>query len=240
MAVNIPKWVPEMPTTLAEGPDSPVWEWAERVSCTQIFRGPYAVALAGKVYEGTAGEGDLLGLVCTRSRVEKEKGGRGKLTILWQSPESTAPTGGTVPVDSVRLAPMELNPRVERHSRYASLTDLQREDARAAFEGGSQAVRDDAYGRLPALGQELVGKMRRGTENFYAAGMRYSWTAYYTVLPALTVGGFIEAPGGPLALAIGGLSCLRIADELESEGPYYRVTRNWLAAPSGYWDGDLY
>ena len=88
----------------------------------------------------------------------------------------------------------------------------------------------------------LWDKLIRGTENFYLAGFRYSWTrAYWSIAGTINLGGYIESPGGPLTgMFPAGISWLRQADDVKFTGQHFRYTVSWLGAPDGHWDTDLY
>ncbi len=94
-----------------------------------------------------------------------------------------------------------------------------------------------------AIEATILADLRlKGVESYYLSGFKYTWTLAFWEKPALNVGGYIEAPYGPLGdtIEILGLASLRQADSLQFNGQNHKLTRSWLCAPNGHWDPDLY
>lgn len=238
MPANSPIW--KGSTSLTEHKESPVWDYGESVTVTQIYEGPYATCLAAASPNGTIGTGDLASFMVARCTVTKRAGGIGRMVLVWVMGGTgvTLPTV-SLPASEEDLEPFELNPKLERHPRYAELTLEEVQNVRTAVDGAADerdAAFDWIWNNGSAAAIELYDKRARGTETYYLAGFRYAVTSYYWALPALTDGGYIEALGG----ALSGFSCLRVADRVSLQNGVWRVTRNWLCGPSGHWDADLY
>ena len=92
-----------------------------------------------------------------------------------------------------------------------------------------------------AAGTILCDLRLKGTDNYYLSGMSYRLVQHSWTEPQILLGGFIQAPSGPLApFFTGGFSWLRESDVLDFDGSIYRLTKTWKGAPSGHRDADLY
>jgi hypothetical protein len=236
-------WKPVAPG-LVEQANSPQLEYTgNSARRTRSFKGLHSLCLTSIPYPGTIGTAADAGWVVESSSVAREKGDIGILTVVW----IPAPFViiGTIPLppDEAGIAPTALNPKIERHPRYNSLTPQQLQNVQDALAAGAGGDTSKAYLDLPARGQELYTKISQGWETFYLAGMTYSWAKYYYSLPALSLGSYPETPGGPLAPYLRNMSCLRAADSLVWAQYCWKLTRTWLAMPNlpgTCWDPQLY
>lgn len=233
-------------SSLVEQPDSRSREWTRDGGLieTRIYVAEYDVAVAGQKSPYTVGTGDLTGFIIRSSTVQAMRPLLGKLVDVWQAGgEDGDPEANPLPSDTVSVSGTNQSPKTERHPRYISLASIAGElgYVEDALRGATPTKRDDAYAELSALGQELVDKIRAGNESFYMASLRYSWTSYYYTAPTMYRGGWVEPPGGPLAgYFVGSISWLREADDLNFDGNFWQLTRNWLGGPNGSWDNQLY
>jgi hypothetical protein len=244
-----PTFVPASPALVLQ-PESAELDYADKATYTQVYRGPYSLCVSSASPKGTLGTGALAGYTVIRSTVSREPRGIGKLTTIW---ELTTPPGGTqLPPDEVAFEPWELNPRIEKHPRYAGLADVGANHTnffqaiRDALNHPDEAVRSTAEFGIKdavvgnALAAELLEKLQKGQDTFYRCGIKYTHSFHSLTAPACTIGGYIETPTGPLASSLSSFQCLRQADSLVWTGSFWKCTRTWLAAPDADWDSDLY
>jgi len=225
---------------LQEQPGSPVIEYAEKATRTQTFKGPYALALSSALARGTVGTGTDEGWVVARCVVAKEPRNIGVLTIVWEAGGVAA--GAELPPLKFSCKPHRIPRPLKYNPRYAALTAAQLDAIDKALEADS--VKGNQYYQSfvgVALALELFNKRKRGQESYMLYGLEYSYTTATWTLPALTLGGFIDTPDGPMAGALpAGASWLRLADDFQFTGSYYETVRSWIGSPSGDWDADIY
>jgi hypothetical protein len=236
-------------TALLFQPDSGRLSMADRVTFTDVYKGPDSVCRAGLLRRGTYGSGERDGWVVTSSVVEPDKGTVSKLTINW---EAGGPSASSIflPLSEFDSQVVELYPKIERAGFFADITRDTLSAAYSAVLGATKAQRDAAWSYLnglddpqKTLGLKLVQKLQNGEESWYVAGMRYMFIYYSFSLPTLSLGGFIETPSIAASVGLGSMSWLRLADFFQSagvNGSAYRVTQTWLGGPEGHWDTDIY
>lgn len=241
--------------SLIESNDSPSYVVAGgQVAQTRIYHAKFSVCLANILYEGAIGTGDQSGYVLTSCTVQHIGSEQGRLTYVWGAAGSGS--GVTLPPDEVSVSGDNLSPRVESHKRYKPLdgvnVDWEGESVpllavvQNAVQATSSTTRAKAIAILTAtpvsaLALELVKKLEAGREAFYMAALRYSWTTHSFTIPTMYRGGWIEAPGGPLAgYFVADIDWLREADDLQYSAGIWRLTRSWLGGPNGHWDLQLY
>lgn len=233
-----PKWIG--PTDqLLEMPDSPDYNLSSgNTRCTRSYMGQYNLAVASILPRGTIGTGDMSGWNVIECRATRSRGAVGKLVITY-APYGAA-SGFALPPDVFSITPFEVNPALEKNRRYSSLTD----DDFAKVDNCIRAFQKNGATPFPLTGMllDLFNKKKRGNTNYYLAGFTYSWTRSYFLLTGVAnVGGYIEAPGGPLGSFIPStFSCLRKADDIKRADWIYQYTTSWLCGPSGHFDPDLY
>lgn len=233
-----PKWIG--PTDqLIEMPDSPTYTLGRDPACTRAYLGTHEMAMAGALPRGTYGTMAMAGWIVQKSTINRQRGGIGKLTVIWGA--SGSASGQQLPPDEVGLAPFEVNPAIEKNKRYSSLNDA---DFAKVADAYSAFSKKDGTNTIPLAGMllDLFNKKKRGTTHFYLAGFKYSWTrSFYLLVGVVNVGGYSQAPLGPLASFIPNtFDCVRTADDLKWTGTMYTYTCAWLCGPAGHFDPDLY
>lgn len=231
-------------TTLTEHKTSPRYEFSSRNTCTKILEGVLAVCLSTAPARGTFGTGDQAGYRVERSTVEPLGNGFGRLTIIYEAGGDGA-SDSLLPADEYSAEPFEVNPAVEKHPNFTAITQdtlIKINSVRDSAIGTERVTaKDEINAAGPASAIKLLALKLKGVESFYLAGIKYTWTKHYWTIPAMTFGGYINAPSGPLAAYFtSGLSWLRQSDSLSFDGTKYRLTRSWIGGPSGHWDTDLY
>lgn len=237
--MGTPKWVGTT-ATLKEQPGSPTTEFGEKAIRTQTFKGPYALCLSSALVRGTSGTGSDAGWIVARSTVSKERGAIGTLTIVWEAGGTAS--GASLPPVKFSCHPERISRPLKYHPRYAGLSKEQIDAVDKALE--ADGVRGNAFLAgiaAVALAMELYEKRKRGQENYYLAGLKYSYTTASWTMPSLTLGGSIETPDGPMSGDLpASSSWLRMADDFEFTGAHYEVMRSWIGSPAGLWDTDIY
>lgn len=258
----------EQPDSRAVRSDGPLTE-------TRIYAADYDTCRAAVKVKGAGGSGDLTGYIIQSSILTPQRGEWAKLTDTWVAGGPDAdPETIPLPEDTFSLQSQDLNPSVEKNIGFADCAlDTTRYDATGATgttadhktliawvrEAGlstEPTVSNPAWNALVGFvsspgGDEfdqalvLADLLRRGIQNFYKASFVYTWTQYFYSEPTITVGGFIQTPGGPLASAIAGLGlvCLAQADDLSYDGQFYQLTNKWICALDDnetHWEPVLY
>lgn len=228
--------------TLAEDPGSPQTVLGESVVRTRTYRGTYALCAASALPRGTLGTGDETGFSVRQCTYAREKGDRGILVIEW---EATAGSALPAPPDEFSLEPFDINPRVERHPNFSSVTAQELAQIWQARNGSTADERDEALQWVYANGSDqavvLVDLFVKGVENYYLSGLKFSQLIHSYSAPSCTLGGFIQVPfGAGSGLIPSGASWLRKADGLTWSGGVYKLTRTWVGAPLGHWDPVIY
>jgi hypothetical protein len=230
---------------LVESPTSPVYSFGDKNTCTRTFRASFAICLTWAPRKGATGTGILAlpGYTVMKSTCSKQSRGIGELVVEYEA--SSAASGATLPPDKFSLEPFEVNPKVEQHQYFSALSVTDREKVRAWVDAAEEATRAENKGKITGANSALMlalgEKILKGVETFYMAGVKYTWTTSLWTVPALSAGGYVETPFGPMAPYLGtGFSWLREADSCNYTGSYYELTRSWMGGPSGHWDPDLY
>lgn len=231
--------------SLVEVPGSPSYELAEKIQKTRTYTGLYSLCVSGALAKGTVGVGGNAGYVVSKCSVSRQRGDIGTVAIVW---EAGADSGQPLPLDEYSVEPVELNPRLEKHPYFASITEPHLDLVHNAAIGSDSTARNQARGKVEGLAtadaaaaQYLLSLMSRGVETYYLAGARYTWVASSYTAPSATMGGFIQTPlGTPWFTLPVGWSWLREADALEQSGGIYKIKRSWLGGPGGHWDTTLY
>lgn len=249
MAANSPVWKGHPEGILAETAASGRLGLGERITYTTQHAGRYGDALAYALAHprgsswvlsigGTSGTFYVEEAIC-----EPDRGGKGVATVTYSLASGT----GAVPADEFSLSPFEINPALESHSYFSSLTadDLSKARARhTAPTASGKTSLDNAIDAVAnkTLVNKLLQKWDRGNETYYLAGYHFTHTLHFTACPTLSAGGFIQDPFGAFSGYVlgAGLSWLRQADELVWSNGLWKLTRSWLGAPAGHWDTDLY
>lgn len=246
MPANSPIWKGLPSGTLVELAGSGQLKLAERITFMQKFGGRYldCLTFANSHPRGSTwyiSLGGVPNLFQTEDATcEHEKGGKGTATINYVYL-------GSVPPEEFALTPFEINPKIEKHKYFKTLTDADRKTAKQAFNAASaaaQATLDAAVSAKlnSALMTSLINKWLKGEENYYLAGFKFQHTLYFTTSPSTDPGGYIQDPFGSFSgyVSGAGLSWLRQADEVCWNNGLWKVTRTWIGGPAGNWDTDLY
>jgi hypothetical protein len=240
----------------------------DRIMFKQVWEGTYGAAktaqlIAPRGYFGTLLDGFAMqGWVVATSDLKPTKGCKGQLTISWEP-------GGVhaympLPCSDFRIEPMELYPRIERNllfnqfdagfTSYPNITldmvGLCYQAVHAATAAAKKAAEQAVYSYSDSwqsdLGVVLLDKLRKGEETFYLGSMKFIWWYFSYTLPSLSMGAFIQWPGGPGSVPTAlpsSMSFLRLADNMEpvgANGSMYKVTMTHLGGPLGHWDPDIY
>lgn len=231
--------------TITESVDSPQYDYGKNLTKTRIYVGSEAECLAYALRPGVLGTGADAGFVCDGSTVMPAGGTNYRVTIKY-----IAYGPADLPQDEYSVDPFEINPKLEKHPRYAGLTEENLETVKQAVDANSLSARTQAWNEIAGSFDinmpemlEIVKKLLRGQDSYYLPGLKYVWSSHYPVdgVPALTLGGTIETPGGPCAPYLPpGATWLREADKLAWTGTVWKVTRVWVGAPTGHWDTDIY
>lgn len=204
MAAPSPIWRPAGATVLLYfQPNTGANQFADRVTVTDIYKGAYDTCTAGLLRRGTYGTGFRAGWVVTSSKVERERGFIGTLTINWETGGPSADSA-FLPLDDFEEESIELNPKVERNKEFYGTTwpgnpndkisdetiSLVYQAAHAGTVQGRQAALDDlnALAGTAANDQYLWGivlldLLRSGAETYYLGGTRYRWYWHSFTLP---------------------------------------------------------
>lgn len=239
---------------LVEQPDSGSIEITDRVVLTKRYRAKYAVCMANLPSRGSIGTGDTAGYLVDSATVTRERGDMGLLTVKWAAGGGSDEGGQPLPADEFRVSPIEINPNIRVHPWYKPLKDvaINTEPVLAiikrAVEHEDPALMRQEAGKLNVLDPDLLAranslmkKLRDGNDAYYFAGVRYIWTSYHWTTPDITIGGYTESPGGPLAGYFHpSFSFLRESDALDTDSGAYRLTRSWLGSTDGRWEEDIY
>lgn len=226
---------------LWEQPQSGAIDLDDRITKVNTYEGLYSLCLSVGLTlpKGTVGTGTNAGWQVLKTEIRKTKHRLGSLHVTWQSISWLDP----LPADEFSCEPVEINPSLEKHPRYAPLTEAEVENVRAAIQASTDKARADSKAALSSLGLELLAKLARRQDSYYLAGIRYRWTSYWWTMPAMTPGGFVQTPGGPMAGFLpASMDFLRECDANSGGGDagYLKLTRSWVGGPSGHWDTQIY
>jgi hypothetical protein len=251
-------------TLLFSGAETGTLTAGDRVRFSDILYGPLALCYASQPPRGAFGSGNFNGIginrtgwVVNQSVVTNLKAGIGKLSIEWEAGGAYATMA--LPVGDFSLTPQELYPKIERAGCFVGITFATLNVCYnclylATNSSGSPLVSSTfltdkiSDPTQLALAQNLVSKLLKGEETFYLAGWRYTYTYFSYTVPALSAGGIIRKPGGPLGGSLpAGVAWLRLADTMEPagvNGSMYKITVAFIGGPTmggvNYWDADVY
>jgi hypothetical protein len=242
MAANTPLHRGSHVSAIVETPRSGVWEIGDQITYTQEYEGKYADCVSAIVFKGVFGSGATAGLRCRSSKVTKDRGAKGMLTVVWEAYGSSS--GATLPADKFDLQPFDINPDLFQHPYWVAATALTTAE-REALLTYRNAQSDTQYAQTRAV---LTGSkatifldlLKKGIQNYQFSAFKYTYTFASWTIPTLNRKAYIEAAGGPLTSTLSGLSSLRVSDSMSNSQGYYEVTRTWLVGAAGYWDTTLY
>jgi hypothetical protein len=233
-------------TDLEEQPNSPEYTNGERIVCVRNFKGPYATALAAAPVRGSQGTGDQTGWLVDESRVVREKGGVGSLTIRYVPdaasllPSWPGASSTTLPLDECSVSHEKLETALEKHVNYSSLTEAQRDAVRLLLQNYDQYKADyEATVTGHALTNQLWLKLKRGMTHYVTYYPVYRWTLYSWQPPVGEAGGYIQTPYGPISVP-GSVVWLRQGDQIKHNGSHWVLERSWLGGDAASIDADIY
>ena len=237
-------------TGMTEVPESGGYELEWGYKFTMVLEGPssqvYTNAAAGYYSRGYIYS--IPGYIVNNAKITPMRGAKRRVEILWQSIDSyLAP-------DEWDVKSEDLQPHIERHPMFSSLTVDDYATVRLAFQAATLNGYSTGLNQLngtsnPPLANLLFSKLLQGMENYYLAGARYTWSSYYLPVgvPSLNAGGSIySSPGGPSGYVLpGGNSWLRYQDDAGQSnycplGGIVKLTRTFIGAPRSFWDADIY
>lgn len=253
---------------LTEIPTSPDIDLGEHATFTKTFRGSWNTCVAARINPGqyvADGEGNLFRMLSCK--LKKAKGERGFITFVneWVSGPTLAP-----PPDKYENDPAEFNPAVERNPNIIdpdtgiTLDDVIR--ARQSVQAPQILARGEnaASPYNPDTPQDItyqdfVRLLRQGTDTYYLAGMKLTWTRYYFTPQLIDRGGYTQVPGSDAHgdiipssfirnnvtndLVIPGddnFSWLRVSDKVNFGRDWFEHIRTWIGGPDGHFDPLLY
>ncbi len=223
---------------LVEQPDSPLHEFGENIVLTRTWRGPHPACVAAAPYRSALGSGIASGYKVAESRVARERGGIGILSVKYEI--NGQPSGAMLPPDDFDLSFQQLDRPLRSHSRYVTLTKEAQGYVHTAVEtADTDPAHADALVRIAALPgaqeqlcYELIDRLNRGISSYllwYPKVRRtiFSWTA-----PSSTSkGGFTQTPVIPGLTVPTGVTWLREGDQLNFNGTHWQLTQSWFGAP---------
>ena len=188
---------------LEEMPDSPEIERGEQATIRHSFKCDWETGktlLAG-IGRGTIFQDSYGNLTkCISSRLKRERGGviHAVFEVISEGLSFDNPP------DEFTIESFDDNPALEKHPRYADMTDKQRFLTRGAVDSSysfdTQAQLQTYITGLVGSGAggneacDLLNKMRRGNDSFYLPGFRVTWSQYAFGPWLINPGGYIEAP----------------------------------------------
>lgn len=225
---------------LEEQPDSPAWEFSERVTARRTWRGPYFICLDSAPLKGAIGTGVTAGMRVTKSTVTKERGGIGVLRVEYEGGQP--PQGATLPDDEATIDDQQIEIAIEKHPRYAGLSEGLLTDVKTLEETSKEnADHTSALSRVEAdsLANELYLKKRAGETHYALWVPVYRLVIHSWFAPTdLTTGGFVDTPPNYPVIPPPGYEWLRGGDKASFNGSTWTVEKTWIAAPQ--WDADIY
>lgn len=233
-----PLWIGD--NVLIEQPGSPEWTFEERVTLRRVWRGPHALSLSSAPLKGSLGTGMAAGMVVSKSRVQRERGAVGVLTVEYAN-SGTPTQGATLPPSEASVDTQQLDTALRFHPRYSSLSDDLKEKIKTLVETADTSTQSTALAAVNAnsLAKELYTKLRDGRTHYALWNPVYKLRVYSWIPPVgATVGGFRQAPPGVPITAPAGYEWIRQGDQVAFNGSQWVVESSWLAAPK--WDADLY
>lgn len=220
------------------------WRWDFKL------KGDYPT-LAAQVNAGIWSRGainlDYPGWIVSTAELASEKPDSATLVVHYES------TGGQLNPDEWDVDPEDLQPHIERNPLFAALSTNDIALVQQAFTALTASGQATAINQMQGIQNKdlatlLYNKLRQGLETYYLAMARYTWTTYYLAgtLPNLAQGGVTQTPGGPAGAVLPlGFAWLRLADKAGQAnygplGAVEKLTRQWIGAPNGFWDPDIY
>lgn len=230
-------------TALVEAPNSPQWVFGERILLTRLFAGPHATCLSSAPLKGVAGTGLAAGYIVEESRVDRDKGGQGRLSIQYSLPGGAAPgQGAQLPPDEVELQNEKLERALQKLPKYAGIGEPLLNDINILMETSDDTKRTASLARVNAnaLAKQLYEKLKKGETHYLLYAPVYRTLTHWWSPPGtVSSGGYLETPPTSLGVTLpAGLDWLREGDRLAFNGATWQLERKWIGVPD--WDSDVY
>jgi len=224
---------------LEEQAGSPDWGFADQVTLKRVWRGSYTLAKNSAPLKGSLGTGEAAGMVVAKSRVTRERGGIGLLTVEYETSGQPA-QGSTLPADEAGIETQQTDVVLRKHTRYSSLSESLRESIKTLMDNADASLQGPAKTAVNAnaLAKELYDKLLAGATHFALWVPVYKLKIHSWTAPAGNVGGFRQAPPNVPILPPAGYVWLRQGDKISFNGSVWVLEQSWIAAPE--WDTDIY
>lgn len=239
----------------------PTFGTGDRFTATRVFEGPYAACWSALPTKGDAatiavpGTSDSVNVWVESATLAGEDGNRGILTVTYAGVLDDA----TLPPDEWALRRDQLETSLEKHAAYSALF------AGALGENRLRAIEallkgEATYFDTETMAEEEAGWITDNTAPDYDADVHEIYrlraagkhvfalfppsltrVVYYADYPASASddGGYIDTPSVPTGLLLPtGIQWLRVGDELDWNGSYWRLTSAWKGAPE--WSSFIY
>ena len=223
---------------LIEQPNSPEHTQGESITVIRTWKGPHSTCVASAPYRGALGTGLSAGYRVAESRVARERGGIGMLSVKYEA--HGQPPGATLPptVEGLTYEPTERALRY--HPIFAALT---KEDwgyvttiIETADDNPSHADALLRIAALPGAREQLaykaIGKLQRGQSHYQISQTVYSRTTHYWTAPTgISAGNVRQVPTAPGVNLPQGVDWLRLGDEVNFNGTTWERRERFLGAP---------
>ena len=199
--------------------------------------GPYNLCVSSAAYPGALGTGLASGYRVAETRIAREKGTIGMLSIRFEV--NGPPPGATLPANDEGLSFQELDRGIHDHPQFNTISRAEHGYCRSVVEtADTDPAHTDALFRIGALtgGKEqlcyrLIELIQKDITSFRAWFPKYSRTIFSWTPPSTTsAGGFVQTPPNPLVALPAGVTWLREGDSVTYDGTHYRHELRWFGA----------
>lgn len=216
--------------------DSQVWE--------QSWAGKYTVCLANRPFKGSLGTGAAAGWRVRESTVDKDAGGRGILRVVWEPNGITPPPGASLPQDTMSIKAATKRVPILQHPHYATLAEsdafqiLWRKWQFREVDEDAEAILDGIRALGSGLGTEFAAKIVKEITELDLPRLEVQEVTHSWGFPTLVLGGeMVAAPSLPAGGSWpAGFSWLRLGDDAEWNGSFWRRTRVYWGMLDGVLD----
>jgi hypothetical protein len=214
----------------------------DSVTYQQLFGGTYEACLGGYLAKGTMGASgtpDLSSWKVKRCTVQQEKGGGGRLSILWEPTASSS--YASLPPDRINGGPVMLKLPLERHPNFAGLQSESGQKAiqrlRKATSEASIAAARTAVAAV-TNGADFLAVLDKGIQEFDVPGIQVQITTYSWSAPSLSLGGTASAPTwSGLTFPTG--TWKRRGDQWSYSGTYWERVTIYECSITGLFDSTI-
>jgi len=228
---------------LVEQPTSPEYVFGESVQMTRSYSGPHATCLASAPFRGTNGTGVAAGFRVTESKVTRDRGGVGLLTIKYETVGQPS-QGGQLPVDEFEINGEPTEVALAKHPFFTALTNDLRTKVKTLLEtatGNPDHVTALTAVNADALAAKLHDKLKREFTHFPLYPPTYTQVLHYWSPPVISAGGFRQTPPTGLVTpppTTANDGWIREGDRLGFNGTHWQLTRRWRYVPD--LDADIF